>query len=161
MKRIIITLTLITFFYTASISQLRNLGAPDILIGMGNEYVTKYFSDLISMSRNPYYKIKKEFNEKGNPTYEVEFAMDEEKYYNCLHILATFRQGKDGLLCDSQYLFFSNDVAEVNINQLNKVFTKYSGNEWRKDFNSNLYVEATLHKTNDNYSIFYILRVNK
>ena len=157
MKKIYLIL-IVTLFNLNLFSQLRDLGAPKILVGMGEDYVLKYFNELNSLSSNSAYRIEKEYNNEGNLTYKVEFAMAEEKYYNCLSMDASFRKGKDGLICESQSLFFTNVSADANVNQLNKVFTKYKSNEWRFDYNSKIYIEAQFFKVESSYGILYIFR---
>ncbi len=156
--RTLFFLFFLTFYSITSYAQLKNLGAPKILVGIKKEEVINYFNELNSLNPNPLKKVDKEFDNEGNLTLSVSFPLDEEKYYNCLDMKASFITTKSGnSICDSQTIVFSNDCAEANINQLNKYFTKYNGNEWRFDYSSRLFIKAKLTKNENIYGILYYL----
>jgi hypothetical protein len=108
------------------------------------------------LNPNPLKKVDKEYDNEGNLTLSVSFSLDEEKYYNCLDMKVSFTTTQGGTsICDSQTIVFSNDCADININQLNKYFTKFNGNEWRFDYSSKLYIKGKLTKSEKMYGILY------
>ncbi len=156
-----ILITSLLLINIASYAQLKNFGSPEMLVGMSIEDVTTYFNALNSKSNNKAYKIQKEYTEEGNLQLKVEFSMIEEVYYNCLNIKATFEKVKAGLMCTEQTVYFTNKVADINIEDLNKKFKKFEGNEWRMTFTKDIDIRATLHKIDDSYMILYLLRMKE
>jgi hypothetical protein len=154
--RTLFFLLFLTFYGITSYAQLKNLGAPKILVGIKKEEVINYFNELNSLNPNPLKKVDKEYDNEGNLTLSVSFSLDEEKYYNCLDMKVSFTTTQGGTsICDSQSIVFSNDCADININQLNKYFTKFNGNEWRFDYSSKLYIKGKLTKSEKMYGILY------
>ena len=165
MKKITLIL-IVTLLSLNSYAQSRDLGAPVLLVGMSQEYILKYLNQLNSLSALNSFDtnyvekaIKKEYDYSGNLHYSVSFPEVEEKYFNCNQMTISFTKGNDGLICDYQAIYFTNISADANMNKLNKIFTKYKNNEWRFDYNSKYYVEATFIKIpGDSYGISYYLK---
>jgi hypothetical protein len=145
--------TLTIDFLIISISVNAQIAPVKMLIGLSEGEVRTHYQSLFSKSSNPYYKIEESFSESGTLILSADFAMNEEKIFNCLAIISVFHRFKDiGEICVKQAIMFRNESAQTNISYMKDHFVQTATNKWE----SSNGITATLEKDNDNsYTIIY------
>lgn len=137
-------------------SQIQNFDNVELLLGKSKSEIITYFEKLNKMSKNPFYKIKTEYNGDAQEVISVEYAITEEKYYKCL---------ANTVILDSkskvfqQSFFFSNESASANLNYLKSKFSFLkSTNEkdesnWEYKINEEYFIHGIFKKIDDDLYI--------
>jgi hypothetical protein len=101
-----------------------------ILVGKDEATITKYFDSLNSLRPNVYFKIKRSTTDDGNLDLSVEFALDDQVYFKCLNLTATFQRVRGTEYCTSQSIFGEIEYANFYLSFIKDNFTRVSDGIW-------------------------------
>lgn len=129
-----------------------------IFIFQSEEFVIHWLDSINNLSRNPYYKIKREAADNGDLMLSSEYAMNEEYLYKCLHVVVRFRYVRGKNLCVRQLVYGSEQYAQDNLEFIRKNFTNTSSGEWEMNLGeeyNNLKIHADFSRTQGEYRSYF------
>jgi len=141
---------------------IRSFSQVDIVhvfLGKNEQTVTDYFNKLIGMRPNANYQVKRGTTDIGDLDLSVEFSMDDEDYYKCSMLTATFQRKKGLVYCTSQSVFGKIEYANFYVSFLNDKFTKVSDDTWQmpSPVIKGMMIVATYSKIQDHFGIIFDL----
>jgi hypothetical protein len=134
-----------------------------ILVGKTDSTITKYFDSLLSLKTNPYYKIEKGTTEKGDLDLAVKFSTDDESFYKCIGITATFQRVNGKEYCHAQTIYGQVADAQFYLSYIKDNFTYVSENIWEIPNAEILGLRTTAEykKVDNAFVLFFDLRGSK
>ena len=155
MKKIVSTAIFLFLFFNICSAQLSKF---KILLGSTKEQVTAHFDSLFNLRSNPYYKIKKDFDDNGDLMLTAEFSLDDEKFYSCVLVTCTFKKVNNITeVCYHQMISGNTENADKNLNYIKTYFKSIGNATWERTYNETFKWVATFKKVESQESSLYII----
>ena len=150
------------FFAILLLFAKNSFSQPDtvhLFLGKSQQTVIDYFNKLNSLKPNENYQVKKEKTDAGDLELSVEFSGDDEDYYKCSELTATFQQVKGTECCTSQSVFGKIEHADFYLSYIKQHFTPVSEDTWQmpSPVIKGMMIVATYSKIMDHFGIIFDL----
>lgn len=123
-KFFILVLVILSF---NSYSQDRKI---PLLVSQTEQTITNWLDSINKLSKNPYYKIKRQVAEDGDLILTCDYAINEEYLYKCLKVGFRFSYARGTNICIVQSISGSEQYAQENLQFIRDNFTKVSDGNW-------------------------------